>query len=175
MPVVVGPGLGNRIREKPFDTIGEGVNQAICNFVYAGADDAEGGDSIRIDVTGSLGDPPVRLVVSIEGVSHIPVPESGTVAVTEVLVVTHSFLRGDVNSTGSVDLADGIRLLNVLFNEAPIACAETADINADGTLQLNDGILLLNFLFNEGSPPSGGGDCESVEEELCAEDTPSCD
>ncbi len=76
---------------------------------------------------------------------------------------TGDFRRGDANSDGAVNLADGVAVFNFLFlgGDEP-TCLDAADTNdADDTLNLTDGVYLLNFLFLGGDPPPGPGpfDC----------------
>jgi hypothetical protein len=68
------------------------------------------------------------------------------------------FRRGDVNNNASVELADGLSLLNYLFQNGPTpVCLDTADLNDDGRTNLTDALVLLNYLFLEGPPPSPPG------------------
>ena len=64
------------------------------------------------------------------------------------------FLRGDPDGNGTVQLTDGIFLLNYLFlgGDSP-GCYDAADADNNGTIQMTDGIYLLNYLFLGGSPP----------------------
>lgn len=64
------------------------------------------------------------------------------------------FVRGEVVSDGSLDLADPVRLLLYLFLGASVDCREAADWNNDLHLDLSDAIGLLQYLFLRGSPPS---------------------
>jgi hypothetical protein len=65
------------------------------------------------------------------------------------------FTRGDVNADASVDIADAIFLLGVLFlpGAPPIACEGVADANDDGTVNIADAISILSFLFDPSAPP----------------------
>ena len=65
-----------------------------------------------------------------------------------------SFLRGDGNDDGTIDLTDAITILNYLFlgGEAP-GCLDAADSDDDEEIQLTDGIYTLSFLFSGGVPP----------------------
>ncbi len=74
------------------------------------------------------------------------------------------FRRGDPDDNGSIQLTDGIFILNFLFlggTEPP--CSDAADADDNGAIQLTDGILILNFLFLGGDSipapfPECGGD-----------------
>jgi len=65
-----------------------------------------------------------------------------------------SFLRGDANLDGELDLSDGIGLLGHLFlGEAPPPCRDAADGNDDGNLDISDPLAILGFLFTGGAAP----------------------
>jgi hypothetical protein len=73
-----------------------------------------------------------------------------------------TFLRGDANASGKVDLSDGISVFNFLFlgGTAPV-CPDAADANDEGGLTITSGIFILNFLFTGGSaPPSAFPNCD---------------
>ena len=73
------------------------------------------------------------------------------------------FLRGDSNVDGTVDLSDGVDVLNYLFAEARIECSDAADVNDDGLVDISDAVFVLNFLFLNGAeiPPPGTENCGS--------------
>ena len=59
--------------------------------------------------------------------------------------------RGDVNSSGDLDITDAVRIFGILFvGDPPAACDAVADANADGVVNLSDGVFLLGFLFAGG-------------------------
>ena len=67
------------------------------------------------------------------------------------------FVRGDPNSDGTINLTDGIVILNFLFlGQAPPACMDAADIDDDGGPRpsLTDAIRVFNWLFTGGPPPA---------------------
>ena len=59
-----------------------------------------------------------------------------------------SFLRGDSNDDGSVDVSDAVAVLGYLFQggNAPY-CADAADANDDGSVDIGDPIVILRSLF----------------------------
>ena len=85
------------------------------------------------------------------------------------------FLRGDSDSSGAINITDGIFVLNFLFLGGPNpSCADAADADDSGTHNITDGIYVLNFLFLGGpNPPSPGtescGDDPTVDDLDCAE------
>jgi hypothetical protein len=66
-------------------------------------------------------------------------------------VCTYLFLRGDANHDGSVNIADGIIILNYLFFGVIPDCLNAADVNDDDAVNIADAIYLLNYLFVPGS------------------------
>lgn len=63
-----------------------------------------------------------------------------------------TFVRGDTNGDGVVNIADVITTLNALFLQGPTLCEDAQDGNDDGLLNIADGIYVLGALF--GSPPN---------------------
>jgi hypothetical protein len=65
-----------------------------------------------------------------------------------------TFIRGDTNDDGGVDIGDAIYMLGNLFpgggGPAPLGCRDAADANDDGLNDIADVIALLGSLF--GSP-----------------------
>ena len=68
---------------------------------------------------------------------------------------TDVFSRGDGNGDGSLELTDGIIVLNYLFTggDAP-GCMEAADSDNDGQISLTDAVLVLSYLFQGGNAPA---------------------
>ena len=64
------------------------------------------------------------------------------------------FLRGDGNDDGTIDLTDGVYILNYLFlgGDSP-GCMDAVDADDNGLVQLTDGVFILNFLFLGGAVP----------------------
>ncbi len=69
------------------------------------------------------------------------------------------FLRGDVNSSGRINLTDGTALFRHLFFSDPAAlpCRESADVQNDGAIDISDGIYVLRWLFTGGPEPAAPG------------------
>lgn len=66
--------------------------------------------------------------------------------------------RGDVNSDGTMNVADAIALLGGLFAGSAIPCDDAADANDDGGLDVADAVSVLGALFVPGAvpPPAPG-------------------
>jgi len=64
------------------------------------------------------------------------------------------FVRGDVDSSGAINLSDGVNLLLFLFQQGtPPACADAADVDDSGTPTLTDAVVIFQWLFQQGAPP----------------------
>ncbi len=65
-----------------------------------------------------------------------------------------SFIRGDTNGDGDVDLSDAVTTLGWLFlgGDAPL-CIESADADGDTKATITDAIYLLQHLFLSGPRP----------------------
>ncbi len=69
--------------------------------------------------------------------------------------VQDRFIRGDANRDGTVEIADPITVLGVLFQGmAPSNCPDASDANDDGSVDVGDVIWTLAYLFSGGAPPS---------------------
>lgn len=84
-------------------------------------------------------------------------------------------IRGDADSSGAVNSADGARISNWLFNggDAP-PCLNQADVNDDGSVSVADVSYLMNWLFQGGPAPPAPGPFGSI----CVEDAaprPGCE
>ncbi len=70
--------------------------------------------------------------------------------------VASTFVRGDVNQSGRIDLSDAVSVLLHLFRGAPVAgdCLDAADVNDSGGIDVADAIYELGFLFaRQAAPP----------------------
>ena len=101
---------------------------------------------------------------------------------TEVLDSRNSFVRGDVNSDGKMDIADPINVVNYLFRKGPApACADSADANDDANIDVTDIMLMINHQFQAGEAPAApfpdcGRDGDVVDDDGlgCDADTQDC-
>ncbi|MGE3166770.1 MAG: peptidoglycan DD-metalloendopeptidase family protein [Planctomycetota bacterium] len=68
----------------------------------------------------------------------------------------HPFIRGDFNSDGQANVADGVGILTYLFGSStqPPSCLQAGDIDSNLQVNIGDAVLLLAYLFNGGNPPS---------------------
>ncbi len=74
-------------------------------------------------------------------------------ATVTVLPAARDFIRGDTNGDGSVNIADAINILMILFRGFETTCADTVDTNDDGAWDLADAIGLLTYFFYNTTPP----------------------
>ncbi|MGE4602074.1 MAG: hypothetical protein AAEJ65_04140, partial [Planctomycetota bacterium] len=109
-------------------------------------------------ISDSLGTPPVEVIVVVGSGSVNVTGVDGTITLTPVV---GGFVRGDINDDASIDLADAISLLDILFLGGVILCSDAADTNDDELANIADAIYLLSYLFTAGDapPPPFGGAC----------------
>lgn len=114
--------------------------------------------STQICPTGDLGSPPVAIVFVTNGSTHEQILTCGEVTIGP------TFIRGDCNGTGVLDIADAIYILNYLFvGAAAPTCLDACDASDGGTFDLADSVAILEALFLGVFPldapfPSCGGD-----------------
>lgn len=67
---------------------------------------------------------------------------------------TIAFVRGDADASGTINITDGVFILNFLFQgggDPP--CKDAADVDDTGGINITDGVYVLNFLFQGGGDP----------------------
>ncbi|MDO8508861.1 MAG: dockerin type I repeat-containing protein, partial [Nanoarchaeota archaeon] len=65
-----------------------------------------------------------------------------------------SFIRGDANNNGNVELGDAVKILDYLYSGGQeLQCDDSGDANDNGVVDISDAIIILNYLFN-GNPAS---------------------
>lgn len=81
------------------------------------------------------------------------------------------FVRGDVDQSGLINIADAIAVLSYLIGSTPLDCHDAADTNDDGAVSIADSIFLLGFLFAGTSappPPTACGPDPTSDGVVCA-------
>jgi len=65
-----------------------------------------------------------------------------------------TYVSGDANGDGVVNVADVVYLINYLFiNGPPPSPVEAGDVNCDGKIDVSDVVYLINYLFINGPTP----------------------
>jgi hypothetical protein len=101
----------------------------------------------------TLGNPAVSTVVVVGGGSIPPVENCGTVESVEI--INASYIRGDANDDQLLNIADGVWMLNELFQNGPAnLCPAAADANSDGGFDASDAVYVFNHQFLNGPPPA---------------------
>ena len=69
-------------------------------------------------------------------------------------VVDTAFLRGDCNTDLRVDIADGVWILNNMFQSGPAGtCAEACDADNNGALEMGNAIYVITYRLLSGPAP----------------------
>ena len=108
----------------------------------------------------TLGTPPVTNTVVVGVVTQAVEFEDGLIDLQPVL--DEPFRRGDCNDDGTLNIADGIHILAILFQGVdPIGnCLEACDANDDGFMDTSDAVFIFNYqLFTGPLPPAPFPDC----------------
>lgn len=64
-----------------------------------------------------------------------------------------TFVRGDANGDGNLDIADPVHILAYLFTSGPSECEDAQDVNDDGGIDIADAIYGLAHQFSGGPEP----------------------
>ena len=135
----------------PLDTVlpaGEGWT--IIHALLAVSAGALEGETSPMAITDQVGNPPVSVILADpSGNSFIPQTTDGLFTV----IIGGTFIRGDVNIDGKVQISDPINLLDHLFADGSIGCSDSSDANDDGSVDLADSIFILGYLFSNGPQP----------------------
>ncbi len=109
--------------------------------------DSPDGEKTDIRITGEAGEYLFRLTVDDGDLCTGPVSSEFAVTVGGGIGV----FTGDVNSDGSVNIADAIAVLSYQFaGAAEPLCMKNADANDDGSVNIADAVTILGFQFAGG-------------------------
>ena len=81
------------------------------------------------------------LSFDLELVAHPAIPRPGT------------FIRGDGNGDGHIDISDAVVVLRTLFGGHPHDCHDALDANDSGIADIADAVYTLSYLFAGGPAP----------------------
>ncbi len=121
------------------------------------------GATVSLSWDGGLGSPAVANVVVVGGASIDALLSDGSITLNPV--VTIDWTRGDANSDGIVNLADGIWIISELFvGGAVSSCAISRDANSDGMFDIADPTYIIMYRFAGGPAPAAPfTDCGQVD------------
>lgn len=99
--------------------------------------------------------------------------------VDEVSTFVQSFIRGDSNDDGELNISDPIDSIEYLFggDANPPHCMKSVDANDDGRYDISDPVAVLNFLFSGGpepNPPLGVCSFDETEDDLSCDSYNHC-
>lgn len=144
--------------------------------------DAVGGSVEWFDGLVGAGQPVANVATVAGATADFCTCQKLNIEFTEVLDPRNSFIRGDVNSDGKMDIADPINVVNYLFRKGPApSCADSADANDDANIDVTDVMLMINHQFRAGAAPAApfpgcgrDGDLEDNDGLGCDNDTQDC-
>lgn len=103
-----------------------------------------------------------KLVMALVLAGAAFVPGLVTAQTSPDNALSSHFQRGDTNDDGSINIADAVTILGVLFPsgctpgvDCPLfSCDDAADVNNDEAVNIADAVALLSFLFSGGVAPA---------------------
>lgn len=119
--------------------------------------DAGSPTTAALDSTGkylALGDPAAGryLIVELATGEAAAIAAGAGGQLLAVAEAAGTFLRGDSNVDGLLDVSDAVATLFYLFlGEATVPCLDAADSDDNGLIQLTDVVRLLDYLFRGGA------------------------
>jgi len=124
-----------------------GYQLTVATLLFDVKPEAEPGTSVPIRFVDGYHTPPIknRLVVDFQSVS--PTLLDGEFRIT---AAGEAFLRGNANQDDIINIADPIRILQLIFKGRPLDCEKAGDVNDDGEVSFDDPIYLLEYLFGYG-------------------------
>lgn len=89
-----------------------------------------------------------------DSAGHACTMDSADISVFDRGILVDSFLCGDSNSDGTVNLGDAGYLINyIFFDGAAPDPIEYSDSNGDGSINLGDAGYIINYIFYDGTAP----------------------
>ncbi len=115
----------------------------ILKLHFSVAADADGGESVALDSLTS----PYAMLFTSPYMAYEPVSVAGTFSVI-------SLLRGDLDGSQTIDVADLVYLVDYMFNAGPEPTIwENGNVNGVGSIDIADLVYLVDYMFNGGPPP----------------------
>jgi lamin tail-like protein/IPT/TIG domain-containing protein/CotH protein len=65
-----------------------------------------------------------------------------------------SFIRGDFDGTGIIDITDVFNILDYLYRSGTSPCLKAGDVDDNAVIEITDPIYLLEYMFLAGPPPA---------------------
>jgi len=100
----------------------------------------------------TLGAPPVENAVAVNFAEFAPVLSPGVLTFEPAADLL--FIRGDLDGSISINLADVIQLFLYVFDGVGGDCLDSLDVNDDGVIDIADGVFELNYIFEAGVAPA---------------------
>lgn len=80
--------------------------------------------------------------------------ETVSTVLDSVYVAVVSYVAGDADGSGGVDIDDIVYLVSYIFSGGPVPDPmEAGDADCSGGVDIDDAVFLINFIFSSGPPP----------------------
>lgn len=131
--------------------IDPGLDHEVLDITWSIGSTVPDGAILELLIEDGLGNPPQSVhFLDVLGTTWVPDTFPGFIFVS---ASTPMFIRGDANVDATLSLADPVVVLEGLFNQGQLACADAADSNDDGAIDISDAVELLSHLFAGGATP----------------------
>ncbi|MFN0057773.1 MAG: hypothetical protein ACKVX7_04885 [Planctomycetota bacterium] len=125
-----------------------GIEQLVATLDWSVSPSALPGSASALSFNNGFGSPPLNNVMIVSGSPVTPGLDSGTFGILE------AFVRSDCNADTTIDIADGIYLMNYLFAGGPDpTCDDACDSNDDAQIDVSDAIYVWNYALLAGPAP----------------------
>jgi len=107
-------------------------------------------DGVYVDSIVDSGLTYAYVLVPDDGAGHLGMHSD----ILSVEVNEGTFLLGDPNGDGKINIGDAVFLVNYIFREGPAPeIMESGETNCDGRINIGDIVFIVNYLFRVGPPP----------------------
>lgn len=72
--------------------------------------------------------------------------KAGNTSVSEVINVSVSYMKGDVNENGKIELNDAMTIIQFIAKKIEVINVPAADVNGDKSVTLNDAMRIIEFV-----------------------------
>ncbi len=106
-------------------------------------------EGTELELKDGLGAPPIRNVFVIDNLSYEPVKRNGLLG----FVTEGTFIRGDVNEDGVVDISDPVATgMWIFLKTLQVECWKEGDSDDNGVVDVRDMVYTVRYLFLSGDP-----------------------
>ncbi len=144
------------------DSIFVGSSEIPVTITYFGEEPVESAlvclmndEVYQVGYTDAQGQVTLSCSTTAEGILHVTATKHNYRPYKGLITIAQgSFVRGDANGDGSINIADVTFLINYLFENGPAPYPlDAGDADCNGTVDVGDAVYIMNYLFFGGPAP----------------------